>query len=101
MEICERKEQTFKYSSIIFQFIQCIIYLSVKFLHIVIYSAVAVNYFRSFYDAFNFDGSILHWTAHIPNYQLTILKYKLLSVINNAISQIIDQLSVPTSVTYL
>jgi len=54
-----------------------------------------VNHFRSFYKPFKCDGSFLHCTAHTPNYQLTILQYELLSLINNAISQSIDQLSVP------
>jgi len=40
------------------------------------------------------DRLILHWTAHIPNHQLTILKYELLALINNEISQTIHQHSV-------
>ena len=54
-----------------------------------------MNKFRSSRKTFKFDGSFVNWTPHIPNHEVTILKCKLLSLINNAISQSTDQHSVP------
>jgi len=66
----------------------------VKFLHTVNYSIVSVNYF---YSLQNFQIQWFDLTLHCAYSKLSINDYeiKILSLINNAMSKTIDQLSVP------